>query len=80
MRPHAARGFVGEGEFAFGFADEELELLRTSASILPPLEREVFLWLVADKLSSFPPQARGLNLAHRLAAELLVLPGPGGGG
>lgn len=55
--------------FAFGFTDEEIELLRTSASILPPLEREVFLWLVADKLSEYPPQKRGLDLAHRLAAE-----------
>jgi hypothetical protein len=49
--------------------DEELTSLSTLASILPPPERNGFLRLVADKLSGYPPQARGAGLVHRLAVE-----------
>ena len=65
------------------FTDEELHSLTTLASALPPASRDGFLQLVADKLSSYPPQARGPGLVHRLAAEaqrefLSVAVGAGG--
>jgi hypothetical protein len=31
--------------------------------------RDGFLQMVADKLSAYPPEARGPGLVHRLAAE-----------
>ena len=55
--------------FAFGFSDEELDLLRTLASPLPPPERAGFLRLVSSMVAAHPPQARGPGLLHRLGVE-----------
>ena len=53
----------------FGFTDDELDSLTTLAAALPPASRDGFLQLVADKLSRYPPEARGPGLVHRIAAE-----------
>jgi hypothetical protein len=51
------------------FTDEEMNSLTALASALLPAARDGFLQLVADKLSAYPPEARGPGLVHRLAAE-----------
>jgi hypothetical protein len=50
---------------------------------LPPAARDGFLQMVAGKLLAYPPEARGLGLVHRVAAEaqrafLQVAVGAGG--
>jgi hypothetical protein len=37
---------------------------------LQPLERDIFVAHVADALASYPAEARGVSLAHRLAAAM----------
>jgi hypothetical protein len=51
------------------FTDEEMNSITALASALPRASRDGFLQLVADKLSSYPPQARGPGLVYRLATE-----------
>jgi hypothetical protein len=52
-----------------GFSDEEMDVLGTLASALPPPTRDGFLQLVASKLSAYPPECRGPGLTHRVATE-----------
>jgi hypothetical protein len=54
----------------FSFSDEEMKTLSTLALGLPPMVRDGFLRLVADKLSGYPLGARGPGLLHRLAIEV----------
>jgi hypothetical protein len=51
------------------FSDEELDLLSTLASALPPSVRGDFLEIVSRKLGSYPQEMRGVGLLHRIAAE-----------
>ena len=51
------------------FTDEEMDLLITLASPLRPSSRGDFLRLVANKLSGYPPTARGVGLLHRIGVE-----------
>jgi hypothetical protein len=51
------------------FSDEEMDTLSAMASALPLSARDAFLRLVANKLSGYPPEARGPGLVHRLAME-----------
>jgi len=46
-----------------------MDSLTTLGSALPPSARDGFPQLVANKLSGFPPGARGTGLVHRLATE-----------
>ena len=54
----------------FGFTDDELNSITGLAQPLPPTFRDGFLWLVANKLSGYPPGARGPGLMHHVAAEI----------
>ena len=51
------------------FSDEELDLISTLASALPPSVRSDFLEIVSRKLGSYPQEMRGIGLLHRIAAE-----------
>ena len=51
------------------FTDDEMNSITALASALPPVARDGFLQMVVDKLSAYPPEARGPGLVHRLAAE-----------
>jgi hypothetical protein len=42
---------------------------RASVS-LPPSVRDAFLKLIANRLSGYPEQARGVGLVYRIAAEV----------
>jgi hypothetical protein len=47
--------------------EQEQEAIRALAA---PLERDIFVAHVAEALASYPPEARGVGLAHRLAAAM----------
>jgi hypothetical protein len=54
----------------FSFNDQELASITELASPLPNARRSDFLQLVANRIEGYPPQARGLGLLHRIAAEV----------
>ena len=51
------------------FSAEELSSITTLASALPPTERRSSLELVAERITRYPPMARGPGLVYRLAVE-----------
>ncbi|HEY2534838.1 MAG TPA: hypothetical protein VGJ20_44195 [Xanthobacteraceae bacterium] len=54
----------------FSFSDEETYMLSTLSTALPPALRDGFLQLVANKLATYAPEARGIGLVYRLAVEV----------
>jgi hypothetical protein len=49
---------------------QEQDAIRALAAPLQPLERDIFVAHVAEALASYPREARGVGLAHRLAAAM----------
>jgi len=54
----------------FSLSDDELSHLMTLAACVPVDHRDAFLTAVADALSKYPEDCRGVGLLHREAAKL----------